>query len=147
MTRQQIKTAIQTALQGVPNVKAIFTARQRLTPNSLTPVITIYLPDSKERQQTGPATLGKRRIEITGLIEIIMFDNNPKPEAGEAIFDGILDAVDTKLRQSFNLVGTVDGSGIKNIETHIAAPQMVEGQTIFRVGLKKFDITVTITGV
>ncbi len=146
MTRQQVKNALQTALQGVPNVKAIFTARQRLTPNSQTPVITIYLPDVKEAQLTGPAPNGKRRIELTGLLEVIMIDVNPQTEVGEAIFDGILDAIDTKLRQAFNLAGVVDGSAIKNLETHIAAPQMVEGQNIFRVGLKKFDITVTISG-
>ena len=146
MTRQQVKNALQTALQGIPNVKAVFTARQRLTPNSLTPVITIYLPDVKEFQLTGPAPNGKRRIEITGLLEVIMIDANPKPETGEGIFDGILDAIDAKLRQNFNLAGTVDGSAVKNLETHIAAPQLVEGQNIFRVGLKKFDITVTITG-
>lgn len=146
MNRQNIKTSIQTALQGIPNVKAVYTARQRLTPNSMTPVITIYLPDVTEHIVSGSAPIGKRRLEFTALLEIIMFDQNPKPEAGEAIFDNILDTIDTKLRTSYNLGGVVDGSAIKNLETHIGAPQMVEGQTIFRVGVKKFDVTLTITG-
>jgi hypothetical protein len=145
--RQAIKTAIQTALQGnVPNVKSVFIARQRLTPNSLTPVITVYLPDDKENQVSSPAPLGKRRKNYTALLEIIMIDNSPKPEDGEAIFDGILDNVDVVLRQNFNLNGVVDGSAIKDLETHVASPQMIEGNTIFRVGIKKFDVALTIHG-
>jgi len=125
--RQNIKTAIQTALSGnVPNVKAVFTARQRVTPNSLTPVITVYLPDDKENQVSSPAPLGKRRKNYTALLEIIMIDNYPKAEDGEAIFDNILDAIDVGLRQNFNLGGVVDGSAIKDLETHISAPQMIE---------------------
>jgi hypothetical protein len=145
--RQDIKAAIKTALQGnVPNVKSVFTARQRLTPNSLTPVITIYLPDDKENQVSSPAPIGKRRKNYTALLEIIMIDANPLPETGEAIFDGILDDVDVVLRQNFNLGGVVDGSAIKDLETHVATPQMVEGNTIFRVGIKKFDMVLTIQG-
>lgn len=146
--RQNIKTAIQTALSGnVPNVKAVFTARQRVTPNSLTPVITVYLPDDKENQVSSPAPLGKRRKNYTALLEIIMIDNYPKAEDGEAIFDNILDAIDVVLRQNFNLGGVVDGSAIKDLETHISAPQMIEGNVIFRVAVKKFDIAITIHGV
>ena len=145
--RQDIKIAIQTALQGnVPNVKSVFTARQKITPNSQTPVITVYLPDDKESQVSSPAPLGKRRKEYTAVLEILMIDNNPVPETGEAIFDNILDAVDVQLRQNFNLGGVVDGSAIKNLETHVASPQLVEGQTVFRVGIKKFDVVLTITG-
>ena len=146
--RQDIKSSIKSALDGnVPNVKSVFTARQRITPNSLTPVITVYLPDDKENQVSSPAPLGKRRKNYTAVLEIIMIDNNPTPETGEAIFDGILDSVDVVLRQNFNLNGVVDGSAIKNLETHVASPQMVEGQTIFRVAIKKFDIVLTIQGI
>jgi len=145
--RQDIKTAIKTALQGnVPNVKSVFTARQRLTPNSLSPVITIYLPDDKENQVSSPAPIGKRRKNYTALLEIIMIDANPLPETGEAIFDGILDSVDVVLRQNFNLNGVVDASAIKDLETHVASPQMIEGNTIFRVAIKKFDVVLTIQG-
>jgi hypothetical protein len=145
--RQDIKNAIQKALQGnVPNVKSVYIARQRITPNVVTPVITIYLPDDKENQVSSPAPLGKRRKNYTAVLEILMLDNNPKPEVGEAIFDNILDAVDVVLRQNFNLGGVVDGSAIKDLETHVASPQLVEGQTIFRLAIKKFDIVLTISG-
>lgn len=146
MTRQNIKNAIKSAITGVPGVKAVFTARQRITPNSQTPVITIYLPDEKEHQVSGPAPIGKRRIELTALLEVIMIDQNAQPEIGEAQFDDILDQIDVKLRQNFNLGGVVDGSAIKNLETKVAAPQMIEGQNIFRVAVKKFDIVLTLTG-
>ncbi|GEM_PF-4475789 len=148
MGRQAIKNAIKTALNGnIPNVKSVFTARQRLTPNSLTPVITIYLPDNKENQVSAPAPLGKRRLNYTALLEIIMIDNYPKAEDGEKIFDDILDAIDVQLRLNFNLGGVVDGSAIKDLETHTSAPQMIEGNTIFRVGVKKFDVVMTVHGI
>lgn len=140
VTRQNIKTAIANALQNIPNVKGVFTARQRITQSQQTPVLTVYLPDVTEEK----LGFDKRRLHVTALVEVIMLDVNPKPETGEAIFDGILDAIDTNLRGNLTLGGVVDGSAIKNLETHISAPQMVEGNTIFRVGVKKFDVTVTI---
>ena len=112
----------------------------------MTPVITIYLPDTDDKVTSGPAPIGKRRIEITALLEVIMFDQNPKPEDGELIFDNILDSIDTQLHLNYNLGGVVGGSAIKGIQTHLGVPQMVEGQTVFRVAIKKFDITLNITG-
>jgi len=113
----------------------------------MTPVITIYLPDADEKIISGPAPIGKRRVEITALLEIIMFDQNPKPEVGEAIFDNILDSIDSALRLNYNLGGVVAGSAIKSIKTHLGVPQLIEGLTIFRVAIKKFDVTLNITGV
>jgi len=110
-------------------------------------VITIYLPDNKENQVSAPAPLGKRRLNYTALLEIIMIDNYPKAEDGEKIFDDILDAIDVQLRLNFNLGGVVDGSAIKDLETHTSAPQMIEGNTIFRVGVKKFDVVMTVHGI
>lgn len=147
MIRQDIKNAIQACLQGTEGIRTVFTTRQRLTQNQQTPCITIYLPDSKEHLVASGVQSGKRRIELTALLEIIMIDVNPVPEVGEAQFDGILDAIDVKLRTSFSLGGVVAGSAIKNLDTHISAPQMVEGQSIFRVAVKKFDITVNTLGV
>lgn len=146
MIRQDVKNAIASSLQGVEGIRAIFTARQKITQNQQTPVITIYLPDVKESALTGlPA--GKRRIEMTALLEIIMIDTNPKPEDGEAEFDAILDTIDIHLRQHFTLDGVVNGSAIKNLQTHVAAPQLMDGQNIFRACIKKFDVSLTIAGV
>lgn len=147
MIRQDIKNAIQASLQSVTGVKKIFTARQKLTQNQNTPCITIYLPDVKENQQTSGIPQGKRKIELTGLLEVIMIDTNSVPEIGEAAFDNILDEIDAAMRTNFTLQGYVNGAAIKNLETHVAAPQLVEGQNILRIGLKKFDILLQITGV
>lgn len=144
--RQSIKNAIQQSLQGIPGIKSVFTARQRLTQNQQTPAITIYLPDVKEQVMTVGLPAGKRKLEITGLLEIIMVDPNSKVEDGEAQFDNLLDLIDEKLRQNFSLQGTVLGAAIKNLQTHVGAPQMVEGNNIFRSAVKKFDILLSISG-
>lgn len=146
MIRQDIKNAIQTCLQGTPGIKAVFATRQRVTQNQQTPCITVYLPDAKEEAVASGIPLGKRRIEFTAILEILMVDVNVTPEAGEEQFDNMLDEIDMKLRASFTLNGVVAGSAIKNLETHVSAPQLVEGQSIFRVAIKKFDITVNVVG-
>lgn len=148
MIRQDVKSAIKNTLTGVPGVKSVFIARQKFTGQAQTPVITVYLPEVRESllSMSGNPAI-KRKIELTALLEIIVIDANNQPEIGEAAFDNLLDAVDNALRKDFTLGGVVLGAAIKHLETDVAAPQLVEGQNVFRIALKKFDVTITTTGI
>lgn len=146
MIRQNVKSALQTVLQGVSGVKSVFTTKQKQIQNQQMPAITIYLPQVQEKQLTSPAPLGRRQVDITVLLEILMVDPTSAPETGDATFDNLLDSIDVALRASYNLGGLVLASAIKNLETKTVVPQEVAGQNIFRVAYKKFDVSLQVVG-
>lgn len=143
MTRQDVKNGISTYLKQTPNVKFVGTFRPKQ--QSLFPSIVISLPKTHEERVSGQAPYGKKKIEFTAQLEIFMLDQSGDG-SGQLVFDDLVDSVDLMLRQDPTLGGVVLAAAVKELNTTIAPPQLLQGQTSGLLAIKTFDVCVYVTG-
>lgn len=143
MTRQDVKNAISNYLQNTPNVKYIGTFRPKQ--QSQFPSIVISLPKSKETRRSGQAPYGKKFVRFTAQLEVFTTDVSPDG-SGQLTFDDLCDSIDSMLRQDPTLGGAVLSCAVEELNTTLAPPTLIQGQTIGLLAIKTFDVTVQVTG-
>lgn len=143
--RNDVKKAIQVAIQKATGVKSVYTRRQKITPQNAYPLVIVSLPKSRETRTTQQAPAGKKHIKYTAQLDIFNIDTTPDG-SGQDSFEDVLDAIDDQLRKDPTFGGAVLSAGIEHIDTTLAPPQLVDGQNIALLSIKQFDVTVQVTG-
>lgn len=143
--RNDVKKAIQTALTGTRGINAIYTRRQKITPQNAYPLVIISLPKSHEIRKSQTAPIGKKHIKFTAQLDVFSVDTTPDG-SGQDAFEDVMDAIDAQLRLDPTFAGAVLAAGIEHIDTTLAPPTLVDGQNIALLCVKQFDVTVQVTG-
>lgn len=143
--RKSVKTAISNVVKSATGVNSVSLFRPKINVQTEMPLVVISLPKAKERRLTQSAPVGKKLIDYTAQLEVFLFDVT-EDGSGALDFDDLLDAIDDKLRLDPTLGGAVLASTIEFITTSVAAPTLVNGQTVALLAIKQFDVTVQVTG-
>lgn len=143
--RNDVKKAIANALTGTKGINAIYTRRQKITPQNAYPLVIISLPKSHETRSSQTAPIGKKHIKYTAQLDIFSIDVT-NDGSGQDVFEDVMDAIDAQLRLDPSFAGAVLSAGIEHIDTTLAPPTLVDGQNIALLCVKQFDVTVQVTG-
>lgn len=146
MSRTALKDAVAATLEGTPGLKAIFKGEPKEIQQAQMPCVIISIPDTSEERGTASAPHGKKHVEYVVQLKVFNIDASNDSVAGELSYDELLDAVDAKIRADVTLGGAVAGAAIKYLRTDVAQPQLLEGRTVARLAIKKFDATKWVTG-
>lgn len=145
-SRTDVKDAVWNVLQGTPGVKAIFKGEPKEIQQMQMPCVIISIPDTNEERGTASAPRGKKHIEYTVQLKVFHIDAGNDSVAGELTFDALLDEIDAHIRADVTLGGAVAAAAVQYLKTDVAQPQLLEGRTVARLAIKKFDVTKWVTG-